>query len=82
VVAWRTLAENVAASVRSGMPITVVGELRTRTLPALPGEAKGLTIQEVHASDVSVSMGTGVVTFQKMVRPREAVAGPAEGGIQ
>jgi putative SOS response-associated peptidase YedK len=60
VVAWRTLAENVAASVRSGMPITVVGELRTRTLPPLPGEAKGLTIQEVHASDVSVSMGTGV----------------------
>jgi single-strand DNA-binding protein len=79
IVAWRGLAENVAASVRKGMPISVIGEIRNRTLPPLEGDAQGLQIQEVHASDVSVSMHTGVVTFQPVVRPRQAVAGPANG---
>lgn len=54
VTCWRTLAENVAESLKKGDTVTVIGRLKSRTVED-PERGKA-TFFDVDADDVSVSL--------------------------
>jgi single-strand DNA-binding protein len=68
VIAWRALAENVAASFAKGDPIVVSGRLRVRQWSADDGRSGTAVELEAHAAGHDLQRG--VSRFER-VRPRE-----------
>ena len=63
VVCWRTLAANVAKSLRKGDRVVVTGRLREREIAARDGDER-LTY-EIDAEDIGASLTFATVTIQK-----------------
>jgi single-strand DNA-binding protein len=72
VSCWRTLAHNVAQSVRKGEPLIVHGRLRSREVQRSCGET-GHTVRyfDLEATTVGHDLGRGVSSFTRV--KREAV---------
>lgn len=66
VSCWRSLAENVAASVRKGEQIVVTGRLRMRTYTTKDGGRR--TSVEIDAGAVGHDLSRGVSRFTKTQR--------------
>jgi len=56
IVAWNGLAENIAASVRTGTRVVVEGKLQQREAPPAEGETKARYFTEVVADQVAISL--------------------------
>ncbi|WP_371163716.1 single-stranded DNA-binding protein [Buchananella felis] len=73
VKAWREAAQDVASSVRKGMPLVVIGRLATERWERAGSTQTSVVI---HASSISVEVKRGVVTYARVVdrnsgRPQE-----------
>lgn len=66
VSCWRSLAENVASSIRKGEPLVVAGRLRTRSY--VNSEGHNRTVTEIEAAAVGHNLSRGVARFQKARR--------------
>ncbi|UPK76374.1 single-stranded DNA-binding protein [Nocardioidaceae bacterium SCSIO 66511] len=75
VKAWRSLAQNVAASVRLGEPVIVVGRLRTERWKGDDGHDRYRDVLE--ATNVAHDLNRGTAAFRRNDRPTEL---PAEAG--
>lgn len=64
VICFRSLAENVAASVGKGDPVVVTGRLRTREWT---GEKQGLSV-EIDATSVGFDLARGTGAFARTRR--------------
>ncbi|MFF8044538.1 MULTISPECIES: single-stranded DNA-binding protein [Streptomyces] len=83
VRAWRTLADNVAASVSRGEPLVVHGRMRVwdRELPEDKGGQRRVSV-EVDAVAVGHDLTRGTSAWRRVVRPRmEAMVPSAEGWV-
>ncbi|HEV3290695.1 MAG TPA: single-stranded DNA-binding protein [Streptosporangiaceae bacterium] len=77
VLCWRTLADNVAISLRKGEPVVVRGRLRVREYEGKEGTPR--IAVEVEASSVGHDLSRGVAHFSRTRRaPGETAAGNAE----
>ncbi len=65
VVAWRRLAENVAASVQQGHPVVVVGKLHQREYER---DGRTVLVIEVEAETVGHDLSSGVAQFARNPR--------------
>jgi single-strand DNA-binding protein len=63
VTTWRTMAENVLASVTKGQPVVVHGRLRDSSYEAKDGHWR--TVLEVEAFALGHDLSRGVSTFEK-----------------
>jgi single-strand DNA-binding protein len=63
VTTWRTMAENVATSVKKGQPVVVHGRLRDSSYEAKDGQWR--TVLEVEAFALGHDLSRGVSTFIK-----------------
>lgn len=72
ITCWRALADHVAASVRVGEPVVVVGRLRVRPWEREDGR-RGVTV-EVDATAVGHDLSRGTTTFTKATREAAAAA--------
>lgn len=64
VSCWRQLAENAVASVKKGMPIVVVGRLRSRQVERPCGDHAHLVrYHDIEASAVGPDLARGTATF-------------------
>ena len=78
VLCWRTLADNVAISLRKGEPVVVRGRLRVREYEGKDG-SRG-TETEIDASSVGHDLNRGVAHFSRTRRaPGETAAESADG---
>ncbi|MDP9444587.1 MAG: single-stranded DNA-binding protein [Actinomycetota bacterium] len=66
VTCWRTLAQNVKASVHTGDPVVVVGKLRTRRW--VTSEGQPAERQVVEATTVCHDLAKGTSVFRKNPR--------------
>ena len=75
VSAWRTLGENVTASLRKGDPVVVQGRLTARTW--INASHAEVTSYEIEATHVGHDLHRGTTHFQKNARPdiEESTAG-------
>lgn len=63
VSAWRSLAENVAESLKRGMRVVVVGQLKQRSYEDREGVKR--TVYEIEADDVAASLKTATAKVTK-----------------
>jgi len=77
VLCWRTLADNVAISLRKGEPVVVRGRLRVREYPGKDGSPR--IAVEVDASSVGHDLSRGVAHFS---RTRRAVGETAAESVE
>jgi single-strand DNA-binding protein len=86
---WRQAAENVAASLRRGMRVMVVGRLRQRSYRTDKGDPA--TVYEVEVDEVGPSLRNATARVEKTVRTRVATApapstqemvAPARGSVR
>lgn len=75
VHAWRSLGDNVAASLRRGDPVFVQGRLSARTWTTKEGVE--VTTSEVDATVVGHDLNRGRADFSRT--PRTTPVSPAEG---
>ena len=73
VVAWRQLAENVAASLTKGSRVVVSGRLEQRSWETEAGEKR--SVVEIVADDVAPSLRFATAEVHKVER-----SGPGDGG--
>lgn len=76
VSCWRSLADNVAASVGKGEPLVVTGRLRMRSYTGKDGQKR--VAPEIEAQAVGHNLARGVARFQKAQR----LASVADGSEQ
>ena len=69
VKAWRTLARNVASSVRCGEPVVVVGRLRAERWTGEDGQERRRDV--VDAILVAHDLSRGTTSFRRNERPPE-----------
>jgi single-strand DNA-binding protein len=63
VTTWRTMAENVCASVKKGQPVVVHGRLRDSSYESKDGQWR--TVLEVEAFALGHDLSRGISTFTK-----------------
>ena len=69
VSCWRELGLNVKASIRKGMPVIVVGRMRTRSVERACGESShSVRYYDVDATAVGIDLARGVATFDRVKR--------------
>ena len=69
VSCWRGLAQNVMESVTKGMPVVVVGRLRSREVQRPCGDhAHPVRYSDIEAFAVGPDLGRGVATFTRVKR--------------
>lgn len=73
VTCWRTLAGNVAASLRKGDPVVVTGRLFTRSYEK-DGQTRSVVEMEAHAIGPDLARGTAV--FRRTPRGPSADGSP------
>jgi single-strand DNA-binding protein len=79
VTCWRSLASNVANSVKKGMPVVVYGRLRSREVERPCGEASHLVrFHDIEATAVGPNLARGTATF---VRGKSAAVSESEARI-
>ncbi|MDN5851820.1 MAG: single-stranded DNA-binding protein [Actinomycetia bacterium] len=66
VKAWRTLAQNVASSIRCGEPVVVMGKLRAERWDGEDGQERRRDVLE--ATMVAHDLGRGTAAFQRNER--------------
>ena len=66
VTAWRTLAENVAESIRQGSRVVVVGRLRTNTWETPEGDRRSKV--EIEAEEVAPSLKWATAKVERQGR--------------
>lgn len=72
VSCWRSLAHNVVESVTKGMPVVVVGRLRTREVQRPCGDhSHTIRYSDIEAYSVGPDLSRGTATFTRV--KREAV---------
>ena len=69
VKAWRTLAQNVASSLRCGEPVVVIGRLRTERWDGEDGQERRRDVLE--ATMVAHDLSRGTTAFRRNDRPVE-----------
>src|ERR1051326_4845817 len=82
---WRTLADNVAVSVRKGEPVLVMGRLQVRRFEGAEGTLR--TAVEIEATSVGHDLTRGVAKFARTKWPStaddiaaaEGAPGPGDG---
>jgi single-strand DNA-binding protein len=74
VNAWRDLAEHVAESAGKGTRVIVTGRLRQRTYE--PKDGGQVTVTEIEATDVGVSLQRAAV---KVTKAQRSAGGNGEG---
>ncbi|MGH3358354.1 MAG: single-stranded DNA-binding protein [Nocardioidaceae bacterium] len=79
VKAWRTLAQNVAASVQRGEPVIVVGKLRAERWKGDDGEDHRRDVLE--ATTVAHDLNRGTSAFRRSERPAEQPERPDDTHI-
>lgn len=75
VNAWRQLAENVAESCGRGDRVIVTGRVRQRSYETREGQK--VTVTEVEATDVGLSLQRGTA---KLAKAQRSSAEPGNGG--
>lgn len=79
VTCWRSLADNVAASVSKGMPVVVHGRLSQRTYEReVGGELVKLFTCDINADTVGHDLGRGVARFERV---KSAAVREVEGRV-
>jgi single-strand DNA-binding protein len=73
---WRTLADNVRASVHKGEPVLVMGRLQIRRFEDQEGAAR--TVVEIEAMSIGHDLTRGVAQFSRTRWPSALVAADAE----
>ena len=73
VSCWRTLAANVAESLRKGDPVVVTGKLSTRSFEK---DGQSRSVCELEAVAVGPDLARGTAVFRRS--PRGAAAEPAD----
>jgi single-strand DNA-binding protein len=69
VSCWRSLAQNVVQSINKGMPVVVVGRLRSREVERPCKEQMHLVrYYDIEAQSVAVDLARGVATFKRVKR--------------
>ena len=69
VSCWRGLAHNIVQSVKKGMPVIVVGRLRSRQVEREVGETRYLTtFHDIEASAVGPDLSRGIADFERIRR--------------
>ncbi|MEO6473064.1 MAG: single-stranded DNA-binding protein [Aeromicrobium sp.] len=74
VKVFRSLAQNVAESLKVGDPVVVIGKLRTQSWTTKEGEARQSEIVEAHV--VSHDLNRGITRYARVERQPQAQAGP------
>lgn len=77
VECWRTLAQNVAESVRKGQPVIVVGRLRSQQWRTADGEQRSRLVIDAETVGHDLSRGRGMFN-----RPLPSGASADEAGNQ
>jgi single-strand DNA-binding protein len=72
---WRTLAENVALSLRKGEPVLVMGRLQIRRYEDAEGHPR--TAVEIEAASVGHDLSRGVAVFSRLRRAAGETAAEA-----
>jgi len=73
---WRTLADNVRASVHKGEPVLVMGRLQVRRFEDQEGAAR--TVVEIEAMSIGHDLTRGVAQFSRTRWPSAFVAADAQ----
>ena len=73
---WRTLADNVRASVHKGEPVLVVGRLQIRRFEDQEGAPR--TVVEIEAMSIGHDLTRGVAQFSRTRWPSALVPADAE----
>ena len=73
---WRTLADNVRASVHKGEPVLVMGRLQIRRFEDQEGAAR--TVVEIEAMSIGHDLTRGVAQFSRTRWPSVIVAADTE----
>ena len=69
VSCWRGLAQNVMETITKGMPVVVVGRLRTREIQRPCGDhSHPVRYSDIEAFSVGPDLGRGVATFTRVKR--------------
>ena len=69
VSCWRGLAQNVADTITKGMPVVVVGRLRSREVQRPCGDhTHPIRYSDIEAFSVGPDLGRGVATFTRVKR--------------
>ncbi len=76
VVTWRSLADNVGASIKKGDPVVVSGRLRVREWQ---GNGRQGTDVEIDATAIGHDLTRGVATFQRVKRPPRVPSADGSG---
>jgi single-strand DNA-binding protein len=71
VAAWRTLAANVAASIKVGDPVVVIGRVRTSRWTTPEGEQRERSVVDAHTVAHDLARGTSVFRKAPRSAPRE-----------
>lgn len=71
VAAWRTLASNVAASIKVGDPVVVIGRVRTSRWTTPEGEPRERSVVDAHTVAHDLARGTSVFRKAPKATPRE-----------
>ena len=80
VLCWRTLADNVAISLRKGEPVVVRGRLRVREYSGKDGSPR--IAVEVDASSVGHDLSRGVAHFSRTRRAAGETAAEGAGALR
>jgi len=69
VSCWRGLAHNIVQSVKKGMPVIVVGRLRSRQVERQCGDTRHITtFHDIEASAVGPDLSRGIADFERIRR--------------
>lgn len=69
VSCWRNLAHNSVSSIKKGMPVIVVGRLRSRQVEKECGDHKHtMYFHDIEASSVGPDLARGTATFERVKR--------------
>lgn len=69
VSCWRAMASHVSESIRKGMPVVVVGRLRSREVERPCGEHSHVVrFHDIEASSVGPDLARGTAVFTKVKR--------------
>jgi len=73
---FRSLAQNVAESLKVGDPVVVIGRLRTQSWTTKEGEARQSEVVEAHV--VSHDLNRGITRYARVERQAPGAAEPEE----
>ena len=79
VFAWRAMADHIAASIRKGDPVVVVGRMRVREWS---DDGRPRVTVEVDAQSVGHDLSRGTARFARNTRRQQPDSEPGESGAE